>query len=195
MSDYWVLGPSEIVRVPFHLGSILFGDTMVPIIESDSILLFGYNILDEEYNLTRFNHQNKHYSSVTPSKPPNHELGPARFCLAYKTARCWVEDFFGWCRSERTLRVRVPNNHILTQSLYYNSYYPRPKDLIIGHMDPRGGEHPLMLWNGERLRSGIPVLVILRAGCSKNVEAAYNKVRTWHGGQMHGDQLQGLATK
>ena len=40
-----------------HLGSILFGDTMVPIIEYDSILLLGYSILYKEYYLTRFNHQ------------------------------------------------------------------------------------------------------------------------------------------
>ena len=26
-----------------------------------------------------------------------------------------------------TLRVQVPNNHILTQNLYYNHYYPKPK--------------------------------------------------------------------
>ena len=25
-----------------------------------------------------------------------------------------------------TLRVQVPNNHILTQNLYYNYYYPKP---------------------------------------------------------------------
>ena len=30
-----------------------------------------------------------------------------------------------------TLRVQVPNNHILSQSLYYNYYYR-----IIGYMDP-----------------------------------------------------------
>ena len=37
-----------------------------------------------------------------------------------------------------TLRVQVPNNHVLTQNLYYNSYYPNPKYLIIGYMDPLG---------------------------------------------------------
>ena len=31
-----------------------------------------------------------------------------------------------------TLRVQVPNNHILTQNLYYNFYYP--KYLNIGYM-------------------------------------------------------------
>ena len=33
------------------------------------------------------------------------------------------------------LRVQVPNNHILTQNLYYNSKY---KDLIIEYLDPLG---------------------------------------------------------
>ena len=37
-----------------------------------------------------------------------------------------------------TPRVQVPNNHILAQNLYYNYYYPKPKYLIIGYMDPLG---------------------------------------------------------
>ena len=39
-----------------------------------------------------------------------------------------------------TLRVQVPDNHILTQNLYYNYnyYYPKPKYLIIGYLDPLG---------------------------------------------------------
>ena len=37
-----------------------------------------------------------------------------------------------------SLRVQVPNNHILTQNLYYNYYYPKPKYPIIGYMDPLG---------------------------------------------------------
>ena len=40
-------------------------------------------------------------------------------------------------RIARTLRVQVPNNHILPQNLY-NYYYPKPKYLIIGYMDPLG---------------------------------------------------------
>ena len=39
-----------------------------------------------------------------------------------------------------TLRVQVPNNHILTQNLYYNYFYQNPKYLIIGYMDPVGYE-------------------------------------------------------
>ena len=37
--------------------SILFGDTMVPNIAYDYILLLGYSIFYKEYYLTRFNHQ------------------------------------------------------------------------------------------------------------------------------------------
>ena len=36
------------------------------------------------------------------------------------------------------LRVQVPNNHVLTQNLYYNYYYPQPQYLIIGYFDPLG---------------------------------------------------------
>ena len=35
-----------------------------------------------------------------------------------------------------TLRVQVPDNHILTQNLHYNHYYQNPKYLSIGYMDP-----------------------------------------------------------
>ena len=38
----------------------------------------------------------------------------------------------------KSLRVQVPDNHILTQNLDYNYYYPDPKYLIIGYMDPLG---------------------------------------------------------
>ena len=34
--------------------------------------------------------------------------------------------------------VQVPNNHILTQNLYNNHYYPKLKSLIIGFLDPLG---------------------------------------------------------
>ena len=45
-----------------YLSSISFGDTMVPNIEQDYILLLGKSILHKEYDLTKFNHQHKHYS-------------------------------------------------------------------------------------------------------------------------------------
>ena len=38
--------------------------------------------------------------------------------------------------SPKALRVQVPNNHILTQNLYYNYYYQYDKYLTIGYMDP-----------------------------------------------------------
>ena len=41
-------------------------------------------------------------------------------------------------RNKPALRVQVPNIHILPQNLYYNYYYPKPKYLIIGYMDPLG---------------------------------------------------------
>ena len=34
--------------------------------------------------------------------------------------------------------VQVPSNHILTQNQYYNYYYPKPKYLVLGYMDPLG---------------------------------------------------------
>ena len=37
-----------------------------------------------------------------------------------------------------TLRIQVPNHHILTQNLYDNYYYPKPKYLIMGYRDPLG---------------------------------------------------------
>ena len=44
-------------------------------------------------------------------------------------------------QQELTLRVQVPNNHIMpTRNLYSNSYYPKPKYLIIGYIDPLGQE-------------------------------------------------------
>ena len=39
----------------------------------------------------------------------------------------------GFCMRHVTLRVQVPN--ILTQNLYYDSYYPKPKYPIIGYLD------------------------------------------------------------
>ena len=32
--------------------------------------------------------------------------------------------------------VQVPNIYILTQNLYYNYYYPKPKYPIFGYLDP-----------------------------------------------------------
>ena len=64
----------------------------------------------------------------------------------------------------RTLRVQVPNNHILTQNLYYNYNYPKPKYLIIGYLDPLGkdrhfrgasqGKHLLGITSIERCHVG-----------------------------------------
>ena len=40
-----------------------------------------------------------------------------------------------------TIRIQVPGNYILTQNLYYDYYYPNPKKLILGDMDPLGNTH------------------------------------------------------
>ena len=39
-------------------------------------------------------------------------------------------------RIRLTLRVQVPNNHILAQHLYYNFYYAKHTYVIIGYLDP-----------------------------------------------------------
>ena len=36
-----------------------------------------------------------------------------------------------------SLRVQVPNNHIRTQNMYYNDYYPKPKYLIMEYLIPK----------------------------------------------------------
>ena len=38
---------------------------------------------------------------------------------------------------EFTLKVQILNNHILTQNRDYHSYYPNPKYLLLGYMDPK----------------------------------------------------------
>ena len=59
-----------------HMSSILFGDTMVPNMEYDYILLLVYSILYKEYNLTRFIHQKKRYSHVVNAHRRVHEASP-----------------------------------------------------------------------------------------------------------------------
>ena len=51
--------------------------------------------------------------------------------------------------SKTPLRVQVTNNHMLTQNLYYNYYYPKPKYLTIGYLDHLGspvGHLPGRIW-------------------------------------------------
>ena len=55
-----------------------------------------------------------------------------------------------------TLRVQVPNNHILTQNLYYNYYYPKPKYLIIGYMDPLGRNRRDPKWSRDSSIRRVP---------------------------------------
>ena len=49
-----------------------------------------------------------------------------------------VGGWVGPAADTLSLKVQVLNNHILTQNLYYNYYYPKPKYLIIGYLDPLG---------------------------------------------------------
>ena len=58
--------------------------------------------------------------------------------LRFRLAWIAVSDIYSLCTHIYTLRVQVPNNHILTKNLYYNYYYPNPKYVIIGYMDPLG---------------------------------------------------------
>ena len=56
--------------------------------------------------------------------------------------------------------VQVPNNDILTQNVYQNHYYPNPKYLIIGYMDPLGivcsdGAPTLWVWHLRIRVSGL----------------------------------------
>ena len=44
--------------------------------------------------------------------------------------------------ADLSVRVQVRNNHIRTQSLCYSYYYPKPKNLIIGYLDPLGMVSP-----------------------------------------------------
>ena len=44
------------------------------------------------------------------------------------------------------LRVQVPNNHILTQNMFYKYYYPKPKHLIIGYLSPVGSRPFAVTW-------------------------------------------------
>ena len=62
---------------------------------------------------------------------PNHWpwLKPCRLSLTFGGRRL-------------TLRVQVPNGHILSQNLCYNYYYPKPKYLICGYLDPKADEKP-----------------------------------------------------
>ena len=93
-----------------------------------------------------------------PSKPSSRRKSSALTCpLAFASSwkinviseACSGGDLFEEDRtSELFLRVQVPYNHILTQNLYYNYYYPKPKYLIIVYLDP-------LCWGYDCPRSGV----------------------------------------
>ena len=60
---------------------------------------------------------------IVPRRPPSSAMSQTRLQICCKVALV-------------TLRVQVPNNHILTHNLYYNCYYQNPKYPMIGYMDP-----------------------------------------------------------
>ena len=41
------------------------------------------------------------------------------------------------CRISQKGTIILTITHILTQNLYHNYYYPKPKYLIVGYMDPK----------------------------------------------------------
>ena len=74
-----------------------------------------------------------------PRSPGTHIVGPwvTDNIYLYRDVRTGTQYIGNWA-SRVTLRVQVPNNHILTQNLYYSYYYQTPKYLIIGYLDPKG---------------------------------------------------------
>ena len=49
-----------------------------------------------------------------------------------------VTSVLGMTKRGLAQRVQVPNSHILASNLYHKHYYPKPKYIIIGYMDPLG---------------------------------------------------------
>ena len=70
------------------------------------------------------------------------------------------EVFHGLGVRSNPIRIQVPNNHILTSNLHYNHnyYYPKPKYLIIGYMDPLGKGAQDRRQGSEACASGLTVL-------------------------------------
>ena len=68
--------------------SILFGDTMVPNIDEDDILLLGYSILYKKYYLTRFNHQKKTLLNVGGGGGRRYQQGRAESAIVKITSPC-----------------------------------------------------------------------------------------------------------
>ena len=67
----------------------------------------------------------------------------------------------------QTLRVQVPSNHILTQNLYCTYYYPKPKYLNIGYLDPLG----LMTSKALQFAKAALPMLVTESGISKRFKA------------------------
>ena len=85
---------------------------------------------------------NPYFQAVSPKpkalKFRSEGFNPSLTCLVLHTWDFW-HRLSGSTLGHRlgvSLSVRVPINHILTQNLYYDSYYPKPKYLITGYLDP-----------------------------------------------------------
>ena len=82
-----------------------------------------------------------------------------------------------------TLRVQVPNNHILAQNLYYSYYYPKPKYQIIGYLDPLG----YALESEQSLRGHLNMRVAVGYGVAESTQgfnifgSRFGVCRVWGG--------------
>ena len=63
-------------------------------------------------------------------------LEPHKLSTVYGRRSLDPDEFTRGFRVYSSLRVQVPNSHILTQDLYYNYQYQNPKYPIIGYMEP-----------------------------------------------------------
>ena len=64
------------------------------------------------------------------------------FAISPTSFESATESLYQPCDNEgkelvASLKVQVPNNHIVTQSLYYNYYEPELKYLIIGYLEAK----------------------------------------------------------
>ena len=86
------------------------------------------------------------------SQGPRAKLPPDHYFLEPASQKLWKSS--GESLSEGVaLRVQVPYNHILTQNLYHNYYYPKPKYLIFMYLDPLGRASETSM--GSKLSSSV----------------------------------------
>ena len=91
----------------------------------------GVNFCDNPYTIITIIIHAPTTATEPSLLPPQGTLGTTICSLPHPSGKPLAS-----CTPRLSLRVQVPNNHILTQNLYYNHYYPKPKYLIIGYLDP-----------------------------------------------------------